>query len=48
MTLNLITTKLAPPRVPSFAQRAVMECFSEVNTEENVRGKVFTFLQHVL
>lgn len=48
MTLQLITAKSGPPRVLSLAQRAVMECFREVNTAEGLRGKVFALFQHVL
>lgn len=48
MTLYLITTNLGPPHVSSLTQYAIMECFSEVNTEWSLSRKVFIPFQHVL
>lgn len=42
ITLHLISTNLRPPHVSSLKQYAIMECFSEVNPEQSLQGKVFS------
>lgn len=40
--------KMESSRIPSLTQYAIMEGFSEVNTEQSPQRKVFTLFQHVL